>query len=587
MDDAVTRDSLPAGFSLLWYQIQSVLGRGGFGITYLARDNNLDHDVAIKEYLPVDYAGRNEDDSTVKPLTAGHEQIYDWGLKNFISEAKTLAKFKHPNIVRVHSVFDYYNTAYMVMEYERGEELSTRIKRGDEFNEQQLLDIIIPLIEGLSVVHEAGFIHRDIKPSNILIRGDGSPVLLDFGSARLAIGEHTRTLTSMVTFGYAPFEQYNQGGEKQGAWTDIYSLAATLYFAVTGEIPIESMKRATALMNGEADPLMPASQLAAGKYSAHFLNAIDIALNFRIQDRPQTDIAWRDMLLGVASEKTAIQRQPVQVDFDPNATIILPKEQASKLASNSHRISQQASQNTDSTQAPLRTDAQNDFNATPKQKVEKSRLLVGILLAVALTAGGVWYYTSQQDLLEAPGLSPDDLLVQAAEAKAKAEEKARAEEQARAEEKARAAEAKAKAEEKARAEEKAKAEEKARAEEKAKAEAKRKARPVPNINNEAQNLLGQFLAAFQTGDKQALLTLTHLSTKKHQLVNILFREYQSAEIAVTSLQIYTKSNEARAELQIESLLNKQGNTVEPGGSWKQIKLHIKLDPNNDMRIYWQ
>ena len=291
-------DSLPQDFSLLWYQLEGVLGRGGFGITYLAKDNNLDHQVAIKEYFPSSFASRSEQDSTVKPITATQEDVYNWGLKNFITEAKTLAKFKHPNIVRVLSVFDKYNTAYMVMEYEQGEVLSDEIKQGKHFNEEELLAVALPLIEGLAVVHDAGFIHRDIKPSNILIREDGSPVLLDFGSARYAVGEQTHTLTSMVTFGYAPFEQYNEGNSNQGPWTDIYGLAATLYCVLTGHPPLDAMKRAAALTNELPDPLLPVSKLLEGKYSAHFLNAVDCALCFNIKGRPQCAQEWMDMLTG-------------------------------------------------------------------------------------------------------------------------------------------------------------------------------------------------------------------------------------------------------------------------------------------------
>ena len=147
--------------------------------------------------------------------------MYQWGLARFLKEARTLAKFNHPNIVRVLSVFEHNNTAYMVMEYEQGEDLSAVFKKRDNFSEEDLLDIFIPVLDGLALVHSEGFIHRDIKPSNIYIRNDQSPVLIDFGSARQSTGQ-TRTLTSLVTYGYAPFEQYNEGHEKQGAWTDIY-----------------------------------------------------------------------------------------------------------------------------------------------------------------------------------------------------------------------------------------------------------------------------------------------------------------------------------------------------------------------------
>ena len=237
--------ALPEGYTLHWYEIDSVLGQGGFGITYLARDTNLDQPVAIKEFLPSDLATRTRD-SAVHPLSAGHSDTYGWGLNRFLTEARTLAKFRHANIVRVLSVFEANNTAYMVMEYERGESLENLLRQKRlGGGEQTLEDILLPLLDGLERVHETGFIHRDIKPSNIYLREDGVPVLLDFGSARLALGVETRTLTSLVSPGYAPFEQYNatRDSDKQGPWTDIYALGATLHRAVTGKGPVDAAAR--------------------------------------------------------------------------------------------------------------------------------------------------------------------------------------------------------------------------------------------------------------------------------------------------------------------------------------------------------
>jgi len=179
------RNSLQPGYKLQWYEIKEILGQGGFGITYLAHDKNLDEDVAIKEFLPIEVAAR-EGDFSIHPLSEGHKKNYEWGLDRFIKEARTLTKFKHPSIVRVRSVFNENNTAYMVMEYERGESLQEILTRRKKLDEAELINIIIPLLGGLEIVHETGFIHRDIKPANIFIRKDGSPLLLDFGSARQA-----------------------------------------------------------------------------------------------------------------------------------------------------------------------------------------------------------------------------------------------------------------------------------------------------------------------------------------------------------------------------------------------------------------
>ena len=298
MELRVNKNSLDEGYLLHWYEITKVIGRGGFGITYLAHDNNLDRNVAIKEFMPEDFASR-EDDSTVQPKTGEQRQLYDWGLERFITEARTLAKFNHPNIVRVLSVFEENNTAYMVMEYAQGKDLSKIFKKEPKFTEERLLDTFIPVLDGLSLVHNAGFIHRDIKPANIYICDNNSPLLLDFGSARQSIGSKTKALTSLVTFGYAPYEQYNEGSGKQGPWTDIYSLGASIYFGITGKKPVDALFRGGSFLEKGIDTYEPVSlSEKGGEYSDNFLLAVDKALMFKIDERPKNILAWADMLLG-------------------------------------------------------------------------------------------------------------------------------------------------------------------------------------------------------------------------------------------------------------------------------------------------
>ena len=182
MTDPAYPDALPAQSRLHWYVVERVLGQGGFGITYLARDTNLDRPVAIKEYLPVDAATRMPD-ATIRARTDELRDRYRWGLERFIQEARTLARFDHPNIVHVHSVFEFNNTAYMVMRFESGVTLAALLDRRGTLPEDELLRIILPVLDGLELVHNAGFIHRDIKPDNIHIDDDG-----DAGSARLRLG---------------------------------------------------------------------------------------------------------------------------------------------------------------------------------------------------------------------------------------------------------------------------------------------------------------------------------------------------------------------------------------------------------------
>jgi serine/threonine protein kinase len=301
LSDQQSQHALPVGYQLHWFQIESILGVGGFGITYLARDGNLKRSVAIKEYLPSDLSVR-KDDSTVEPVSEHESETFGWGLDRFLSEARTLARFQHPNIVGVHSVFEANNTAYMVMEYEQGRSFGTVLREPGSCREDRLRDLLMPLLDGLEQVHEAGFVHRDIKPNNLFVRDDGTPVVLDFGSARQALGVETRTLTSLVSPGYAPFEQYNanRDGDKQGPWTDIYALGATLYRAVTGKGPVDALTRAGAILKGHKDVLIPASMAGAGRYSERFLEAIDRALTFQPEARPQSIAEWRVMFTDAA-----------------------------------------------------------------------------------------------------------------------------------------------------------------------------------------------------------------------------------------------------------------------------------------------
>lgn len=280
--------ALPAGFRLFEYRIDEVLGQGGFGITYLATDVHLNARVAIKEYLPAGMAQRASDRS-VAPRWADDATLYQSGLDSFLVEARTLATFRHPNIVRVARFFEAHRTAYMVLEYERGVSLRQWWRKRRATPEDELLDLMRPLVDGLSQVHATGFLHRDIKPDNIVVRkDDGSLVLLDFGAARETVGPAS-AMGSVVTPGYAPPEQYDDGA--QGPWTDIYALGATLYWMIAGVKPPPSPARAA----GEAQ-LAPAVEAGRGRYGEAFLRAIDWALQLDPAARPQTLDAFAGML---------------------------------------------------------------------------------------------------------------------------------------------------------------------------------------------------------------------------------------------------------------------------------------------------
>jgi serine/threonine protein kinase len=286
--------ALAPGHEILWYTIDRVLGQGGFGITYLAHDRNLDRAVAIKEYLPTSFAYRDQN-YTVKPITSDHGDNFSWGLSSFLKEAQTLARFNHPNIVRVQSVFEENSTAYMVMEYEHGQELAAIYKSSKELEQPFFEKIFLPIIDGLKEIHKFDFIHRDIKPANIYIREDGSPVLIDFGSARQTTSQQTSEITALVSQGYTPLEQYSPNYGDQGPWTDIYALAATIYEGIVGKKPDESLSRSACLMRSKPDLL---AQLDANVYqgfSQRFLNAVFAGLKLEPEGRPQSLEGWYEI----------------------------------------------------------------------------------------------------------------------------------------------------------------------------------------------------------------------------------------------------------------------------------------------------
>jgi hypothetical protein len=284
------QNALPLKTMLHEYRLDAVLGAGGFGITYLAWDTNLEKHVAIKEYLPGDLAMRALDGS-VLPVNTDNKHNYQWGLERFMKEARTLAKFSHPNIVRVNRYFEANGTSYMVMDYEAGESLHQVLRRTPPPDEAALTAIVMPILDGLQAVHQAGFLHRDIKPSNVFIRKDGTPVLLDFGSSRFAGGGEPRNLTAIVSPGYAPLEQYSGDGN-QGPWSDIYALAGVLFRAVTGEHPPDAVRRL------KSDTVGSSLTTAQTRFSAPFLKAIECGLNRDEKLRPQSVAQWRALFVG-------------------------------------------------------------------------------------------------------------------------------------------------------------------------------------------------------------------------------------------------------------------------------------------------
>ena len=239
------RQVLPAGLVLDGkYRIERVIGAGGFGITYAAHDIGLNTTIALKEYYPAEL-GVRDGTMSIRPKSNNERNLFERLRASFVEEARTLAKFRHRSIVRVLSVFEAHGTAYMAMEFEDGRSLKAWMRELGRLPAQAEVDgIFYPLLDALEALHEASFLHRDIAPDNIIIRPDGSPVLLDFGAARrVAVTERSSQMTGLIKLGYSPQEQYTTDGKAQGAWTDIYALGATLYHVITGAPPPSAPRR--------------------------------------------------------------------------------------------------------------------------------------------------------------------------------------------------------------------------------------------------------------------------------------------------------------------------------------------------------
>ena len=299
------------------YRIVRVVGSGGFGITYEAEDIKLRMRVALKEYYPLEFGDRDSTMS-VKPKSDRHRQTFQWGRSNFLQEARTLARFEHPSIVRVTRVFEANSTAYMVMRFEQGHSLEDWLAGLGRSPLQEELDrIVAPILDALQMLHAENFLHRDIAPDNIVVRADGTPVLLDFGAARRAVAEMSRTLTGIVKAGYSPHEQYSVDGRLQGPWSDIYALGGTLYRAVTGKTPEEAALRV------DEDHMPAAAQAAKGHFRPEFLSAIDACLKVRHSERPRSVAQLRPMLL---AQRPQPKREPEPPAKARKPTSRLPQE---------------------------------------------------------------------------------------------------------------------------------------------------------------------------------------------------------------------------------------------------------------------
>ena len=286
--------TLPAGTRLGEFEVTSTIGEGGFGIVYLAWDHSLDRKVALKEYMPSSIAFR-AGQSEIRVRSERHQETFDAGMKSFINEAKLLAQFDHPSLLKVYRFWEANRTAYMVMPFLEGATVRDTVRAmPSPPDEAWIVGLLQPVCDALAMLHAVQVYHRDIAPDNILLLAEtGRPLLLDFGAARRVIGDMTQALTAILKPGYAPVEQYaDMPGLKQGPWTDVYALAAVAHWMILGKTPSPSVGR---LFD---DAYVPLAQSAAGRYSDAFLQAIDRGLAVMPDKRTPSVEAFRADLVG-------------------------------------------------------------------------------------------------------------------------------------------------------------------------------------------------------------------------------------------------------------------------------------------------
>ncbi|MFH7041344.1 protein kinase [Paucibacter sp. JuS9] len=308
-------NALPAGTRFGELEILRTLGVGGFGIVYLAQDHALERLVAIKEYMPGQLAKRSEG-SHVSVRSGSLSETFDLGRRSFVNEARLLARFDHRSLLKVYRFWEANGTAYMVMPYLQGITLKqARQQMTEAPTEAWIMRRLLPLLDGLSILHAEQVYHRDIAPDNVLLPLDeADPILLDFGAARRAISDKTQSFTAILKPSYAPIEQYAEAASlRQGPWTDVYALGAVLHYLVMGHTPPPSTTRTV------ADEFVPLAERGVAGFSQHFLAAIDWSLGVRPQDRPQSMREFRAALLG------EIKPPESRAHFDPERTIIAPR----------------------------------------------------------------------------------------------------------------------------------------------------------------------------------------------------------------------------------------------------------------------
>ncbi|MDG9926937.1 MULTISPECIES: serine/threonine-protein kinase [unclassified Pseudomonas] len=363
-DDSRPAGALPSGTQLYEFTLTSTLGEGGFSIVYAARDNRLHRDVAIKEYMPAAFASRS-DKARIEVRSERHRSAFDTGMHSFIDEARLLARFKHPALVEVLRFWEDNGTAYMAMPRYSGQTLRQILRdNGGQCDEQWLRGIVAPMLDVLEMLHAHDIFHRDVAPDNIIIQNDGTPVLLDLGSARRVLGDANQAPTVIVKPGYAPIEQYAEDlSTPQGPWTDIYALGAVLHLAVTGMAPSASVSR---LMKDNLEPL---SGRDFPGFSEAFLRTIDHCLALQPGDRPQAIAQLRE-LLGIDG---TVQARPLPTPpTTPRARPAVAADDAKTIILSSEQMADLMAQAVGGQAAPQLPDPFQLPSATAKQEAEET-----------------------------------------------------------------------------------------------------------------------------------------------------------------------------------------------------------------------
>ncbi|MFZ6673480.1 protein kinase domain-containing protein [Undibacterium sp. Xuan67W] len=375
---------LAIGTRLNDFEVTGVLGEGGFGIVYLAFDHSLQRTVAIKEYMPGALAGRTSDASVVVRAER-YKKTFDAGLKSFINEARLLAQFDHPSLVHVYRFWEENKTAYMVMRYYDGQTLKDIVNtRPEVITEDWLKAMIKQILEALDTLYRAKILHRDISPDNIIVQKNGDAVLLDFGSARQIIGDMTQGITVILKPGYAPVEQYSDDCEmEQGPWTDIYALAAVIYFTIVKSSPPISVARVI------KDTLAPLQGRISSGFTEQFLMAVDRSLAIQPQDRPQSVDEFRQSLgIGELDTSRNAQSRRAGVDVDDEVARIARIKNAPYTVAATSAVTSATS---------LSSSAQVDGN---QRLILKPQILALALLVLILAGVGI-YFSARPDASKA------------------------------------------------------------------------------------------------------------------------------------------------------------------------------------------